>query len=102
MTATRYYTNHALPEPAPRYNRAPDATRRPRPAPPAPARPTRAATPPRPGARGDAASRVDRPDRRPLAPRARAGARRSHRAVPREADHGACVLPDGVEQRPGQ
>src|SRR3989454_12645665 len=99
-TATENYTNHALPEPAPRYNRAPDATRRPRPAPPAPARPTLAATPPRPGARGDAASRVDRPDRRPLALRARAGARRSHSAVPREASPAAWLAPDADERRP--
>src|SRR2546427_655046 len=90
---------HALANAAPRYNRAPDATRRPRPAPPAPARPTRAATPPRPGSRGDAASRVDRPDRPPLPPRAGAGARRSTRPVRTEASPAPGMAPDADETR---
>src|SRR2546429_195810 len=63
-------------------------------------RPAAAAAPPPPGPRGHAAFGVERPDRRPLALRARAGARRSHRAVPREASPAAWLAPDADERRP--
>ncbi len=62
-----------------------DVPRRPRPAPPAVARPARAAALPRPGTRGDATPCADRPDRRPLALRAHAGAHGRHGTLPRAA-----------------
>src|SRR5438445_1594714 len=66
-----------------------DVPRRPRPAPPAVARPARAAALPRPGTRGDATPCADRPDRRPLALRAHAGAHGAREAVDLDDQHTA-------------
>src|SRR5947199_56789 len=76
-----------------------DVSRRPHPAPPAVARPARATALPRPGTRGDATPCADRPDRRPLALRAHAGAHGRHGTLPRAARPAAGLAAHADERR---